>query len=281
MISKNLENLLKESILPSRLRILRALRDGEVNISDLQRTLKNNKDMPLSTIYRSINSLVDAGVLKKEEGVLSLTPIGYIIVDAVDCIDNLVYFEYLDLAADFLSSLPSELRFGIKYLGICEKVDITTFSSFSFQALESVRYGGKYIDRIVDKELYKVMIEKRLNGATEKVISPEEILMPKIETEIAALKELGLSKDKIREVWERVDIKVLKAPVQMGVLDRRIGAMMLIKGRLFSPFFVTTEKEAVRWMENVFEYYWDIAEPIGNYIEGGIEGIRKIILERV
>ncbi len=54
---------------------------------------------------------------------------------------------------------------------------------------------------------------------------------------------------------------------------------MLINGNFFSPFFIIEDRRAIRWLESVFNYYWDTAKPLEEYIEGGKEGLIKRILD--
>ncbi len=276
----DLERLLRETSLPSRIEIISLLKDDCINLSELPKRLKaNGVRVPVSTIYRAVNNLSSTGILDKRNGEISLTPTGLFFADAVDCMRRLMDFEYLELATDFLLSLPPELRFGVHHLSECEKVDFTETRKLSMEVLSSIEKGGVYIDRVVDPELFEVMIKRRLRGATEKVISAEEVIFQKIETEIEALRNVGLSREEIKAVEERVEVKVLTLPLQLGVIDRKVGIVMLIKGNYFTPFFVTYKKDAIRWLESVFNYYWDLAKPLDEYIEGGMEGMRRIILD--
>ncbi|MBO8183292.1 MAG: hypothetical protein H0Z28_10970 [Archaeoglobus sp.] len=239
---------------------------------------ENGLKLPTSTIYRAINNLQSAGILDKKSGEVALTPTGIFFADAVNCMRKLMNFEYIDFATDFLLSLPPELRFGIHYLSECEKVDFIKARELGISVLSTIQDGGVYIDRVVDPELFHIMIERRLDGATEKVISGEEVLFQKIDAEIAALKIANLSKDVVRKIESQVEIRVKTLPLQMGIIDRRIALIMLINGNRFSPFFVTEDRKAIRWLESVFSYYWDIAKPLDEYIEGGKEGFIERIL---
>jgi predicted transcriptional regulator len=260
--------------------IINMLRDDCLKLTDLRKKMRDNGiRIPISTVYRAINNLNSAGVIEKKNGEIFLTPAGIFFSDAINSLKRLMGFEYLELATDFLLSLPPELRFGIHHLSECEKVDFIRARELSTEVLSSIREGGIYIDRVVDPELFHLMIEKRLDGAVEKVISGEEVLFQKIEAEISALKMINLEKDVIREIEERVEVRVKTLPLQMGVIDRRIGVIMLIQGNHFSPFFVTKERGAIRWLESVFNYYWDIAKPLEDYIEGGKDGLIKRILD--
>jgi predicted transcriptional regulator len=278
----DLERLLRETSLPSRIEIISLLKEDCVTLSELHKRLKaNGVKVPVSTVYRAVNNLFSTGILDKKNGEVSLTPAGLFFADALNCMERLMNFEYLELATDFLLSLPPELRFGIHHLSECEKVDFTETRKLSINVLSSVREGGLYIDRVVDPDLFEVMIKRRLQGATEKVISAEDVVFQKIETEIEALKNAGLNKEEMRAVEEKVELKVLTPPLQMGIIDRKVGIVMLIKGNYFTPFFVTDKKDAIRWLESVFNYYWDLAKPLDEYIEGGMEGLRKMILSAV
>lgn len=260
--------------------IINMLRNDCLKLTDLRKKMRDNGiRIPISTVYRAINNLNSAGVIEKRNGEIFLTPAGIFFSDAISSLKRLLSFEYLELATDFLLSLPPELRFGIHHLSDCEKVDFIKARELSIEVLSSIREGGLYIDRVVDPELFYLMIEKRLNGAIEKVISAEEVIFQKIEAEISALRMINLEREVVREIEERIEVKVKTLPIQMGVIDRRIGIIMLIHGNHFSPFFVTKERRAVRWLESVFNYFWDIAKPLDDYIEGGREGLIRRILD--
>jgi predicted transcriptional regulator len=255
------------------------IKEYPLNLKDLQTRMKENGlDLPTSTVYRAINNLQAAGVIERRNGEISLTPRGIFFAEAVDCIKKLMDFEYIELATDFLLSLPSDLRFGVHHLSEFEKIDFMDLRTFCVNTLRGIRRWGIYIDRIADPELFHIMIERRLNGATEKVISAEDVIFQKIDAEIAALKIANLGKEEVRKIEELVEIRVKTLPIQMGVIDGEVGVIMLVQGKRFSPFFVTKNRRAIRWLENVFAYYWDTATPLEEYIEGGKEGyISKIV----
>jgi|Deesub1362A_J573_1020465.scaffolds.fasta_scaffold00893_6 predicted transcriptional regulator len=280
-MKKDIKDVIKDATLPNRLVIVKLLKDDVNRISELKRRLKEREQMPVSTVYRSVNSLAKAGLVTRDGDKVSLTSAGLLLADAVECLDSLINFDYINTAIDFLLSIPSDLRFGLKYLTECDVVDLTTMGNFTLEFIRSIRKGGLYIDRVVDKEIYKLMIQKRMNGVFERVISSEDTLYPRIETEIQALKELGLSKEEINKVWQNVDLRVMDLPIQMGIIDGKYGAIMLMKGDTFTPFFVSEKRDMVRWLENIFNYYWEVADTVDVYFDGGINGIRKKIVESV
>ncbi|AGK60342.1 hypothetical protein Asulf_00310 [Archaeoglobus sulfaticallidus PM70-1] len=279
-----LVSVLKEASLPKRIEMLEIIRDsGENGIehSKLNELVKNGLGLPPSTFYRSLNNMFSLGLIRKDDDKIYLTPIGTLLIDAIQCINDLLEFEYLDIASAFVLTIPPEMRFGVRYIKECKKVDITETSRLVYDLIAGVEKGGKYIDRIIDPDLYALMLKKRKECATEKVISSVDTVIPRLNAEIEAAKKTNFDRDTIEELEEKLEIKVLDLPLQLGVIDERIGVIMFLKDKYFTPIFITEDKKAVRWMDSVFDYYWDMAEPLDKYLEGGMEGWKRRVVEAV
>ncbi|MBO8183229.1 MAG: transcriptional repressor [Archaeoglobus sp.] len=281
----HVENLLKEVSLPYRLKIIECLKDGIedgkewIRLSELYKRLKaNGIEVPTSTVYRAVSNLSAAGIIDKKNGEVSLTPAGILLIDSVECMERLMGFEYLELATDFLLSLPPELRFGVHYLSKCEKVDPVEFGAKNIEFIEKTQEEGKFVTDIAEMDIFKAVIRSRLKGAHHRMVFSEESIQKKIKTLAKASKDLGLGKYEIECVQARVEYRILKVPVQMAVLDSDVGVLVL-GVKHFVPFFVTFEKNGIRWLDSIFDYYWDQAKPLGEVFEGGEKGFTKMILK--
>jgi len=189
---------------------------------------------------------------------------------------KLMDFEYLELASDFLLSLPPELRFGIHHLSECEKVDFTELRAKGLELIDAIKERGRFIGDFTDVEFIKAMIKSRLRGAVYSLIFSERVINEKISTILQAFKELRLRDEEIKISQSRVEYRVLDTPIQLGLMDRKLGIIILSRGVL-SPFFVLEEKRKILWLESVFEYYWDIAKPLTEYIEKGKGDLKEKI----
>jgi|Deesub1362A_J573_1020465.scaffolds.fasta_scaffold00680_1 predicted transcriptional regulator len=277
-MNSKINDLLNEASLTSRIEILKILRNGEYKLSDLHRELSSDGvKVPISTVSRALSNMVSSGILKRESGAFYLSPLGLIFIDAIESIEKSMNFEYLDLAYDFIVSLPVDLRFGIPYLTECDIIDnLGQLVKIMFEVIENVKIGGKYIDRVINNDIFKLMMEKNLQGCTEKVISSEDTLIPRLKAGREVINEMGLNLEQIEQIFEMVEIKVLDVPAQLGVIDGEIAIIMFLKENFTSPTFISRDRKVIDWMERVFDYYWSIAKPIEEYLPGGMRDMFQL-----
>jgi len=163
----------------------------------------------------------------------------------------------------------SELHKRLKANGV--KIPVSTV----YRAVNNLSAAG-----ILDKKDGEVSLTpagiSRLRGAVYSLIFSERVINEKISTILQAFKELRLRDEEIKISQSRVEYRVLDTPIQLGLMDRKLGIIILSRGVL-SPFFVLEEKRKILWLESVFEYYWDIAKPLTEYIEKGKGDLKEKI----
>ncbi len=256
---------LKELSLPNRLEILKLLREKPQNIAGIQRELESNgRCVPVSTVSRCVNILANNKVVKKsEDGIFSLTGLGYLIVDFISFFNEISpLYEYLWDADDFLRVLPREFKIGLPKLKRAE-VEPDPYAAIikGVEVIKRAKNYGKYIDRIISYEIYQVMLKKNLEGVSEKVISSRDTLKRRIETFLKVIEDENLSKEEVELVKSKVEIRVLDLPFQLGVIDGKYVFFQLLKEKSEVPVFLSNDGELVMWAERLFDYFWNIAEP--------------------
>ncbi|ADC66169.1 hypothetical protein Ferp_2032 [Ferroglobus placidus DSM 10642] len=132
-----------------------------------------------------------------------------------------------------------------------------------------MREYGLYIDRIINYDIYKLMVNLNLQGASEKVISSRDTLKDRLETIRQVLIDMDLSKKELKIVRDKIEIRVYDTPLLLGVLDGKLVYFQYY--HTYSPMFRSENKEVVDWCESVFYYFWKRASPVD--VKGMIDGL--------
>ncbi|RLI80066.1 hypothetical protein DRP05_01790 [Archaeoglobales archaeon] len=259
--------IIHELTVPPRIEILEVLRNKYLNLSLIYNELKNKElDVSLSTLSRHVRTLHKLGLIKKVGRKYTMSGTGMLLYDLIHQLDDICLWDEICESAEFISSIPNELRLGLSKLKSAEiERDIYTAVFKVFKAAENAKSWGKYIDRIIHLDIFKVMIQKNLDGVTKKVISSRDTVDRKVSMILSVIEDLKLDEDEMEVVKSKCEIRILDLPIQLGVVDGGIAFFQILKvyrcvPAYVAPVYISTDEECVKWANNLFEHFWQKAE---------------------
>ncbi len=250
--------LIKECLNPWRYQILLLLSKRKYKFSEMVKEL----NAPKSTISRALSRLEELEMVRKQGEVYEISSYGDLILATFEnLVESFEFEEEIKKAEEFLKMLPPYLKHGFPLvLRFSEKFEFLDGVIRGLEDLSRVREYGLYIDRIINYDIYKLMVNLNLQGASEKVISSRDTLRDRLETIRQVLVDMDLSKKEMRIVRDKIEIRVYDTPLLLGVLDGELVYFQYY--HTYSPMFRSENKEAVEWCENVFYYFWKRASPV-------------------
>ncbi|RLI85700.1 MAG: hypothetical protein DRO98_06565 [Archaeoglobales archaeon] len=261
-MEKRIQTILKKLSLQGRVEILESLAEGPMTPSELGKI--NN--MPLSTVSRCLKVLSDCCLVKKTGNKYELTGIGYLAADYFSNVEQILsLWEYICDAGEFVKILPMELKPGLAYL-CSAKIEPDPYAAV-LRAMEDIKKAknyGKYIDRIVSYEIFWIMAEKNLKkGVNDYVISPPSVANRKLEVCIQVFRDMNLTTEDLERIKGSTQIKLLDLPFQLGIIDGKVLYLQIFQGKKTeTPFFISRDRKCVEWGERLFDYFWELAEPL-------------------
>ncbi|AEA47443.1 hypothetical protein Arcve_1440 [Archaeoglobus veneficus SNP6] len=255
--------MMRELSLHGRIEILKHLMDGAMTLSELT---KKVGCLPTSTISRSLKILNDCCMVKKNGNKFELTGIGYLIADYLSNVEQILpLWEYICDAGEFMKILPTELKPGLVYLCDAEiEPDPYAAMMKAFEDIKKANRYGKYITKIVSYEINIYMIERNIKGVHDYVIFYPDLLEKNIKVTAQAVKDVigntDIPIDELRRLINS-DLKVLNLPFQLGIIDGKVIYLQMSQAEN-APFFISRDKKCVEWGEKIFDYFWEIAEPV-------------------
>jgi predicted transcriptional regulator len=221
--------------------------------------------MSISGLARCLNALMNLNLVgRTNDGRYYVTGLGILIFDIITKVDDIfTYWHELVDATEFMQILPTDLKLGLANLKKAEvEWDQYRIIQKAFDAAANARRWGKYIDRIVDYDIFRIMLRNNLKGVSEKVISSTDTLEKRVETFIQVIIDEGLTRDEIEYVKTKVELRVLDLPFQLGVIDGEIALFQILRLEKISPAYISRDKDFIDWANRVFDYFWNIAKPV-------------------
>ncbi len=260
-------DLIRECLNPWRYQVLVLLSKRRYRFSEIVSELK----APRSTISRALSKLEELGMVRRKGEIYEISVYGDLILSTFKSI--LEFFELGEetvKAEEFLRMIPPYLKYGFPIvIKSAEKYEFFDGVMRGLEDLSKVRNYGLYIDRIINYDIYKLMVNLNLQGASEKVISNRETIKERLETIKQVLIDMNLSEKELRIVREKIEIRVYDTPLLLGVLDGKVAYFQY--HHTYSPMFRSEDKEVVDWCEKVFYYFWKKAEPVD--VKGMIDSV--------
>lgn len=255
--------MMHELTIPIRIEILNVLKDRTLKLSSIYKELNEKRlNTPLSTVSRHIKALHELGLLRKSEGKYTISGTGMFLHDLIVQLDDIRVWDEIYNSNEFVALLPNELKLGLSTLKNAEtERDIYTAIFKAFEAVENAKSWGKYIDRIIHYDIFKIMILKNLEGVSEKVISSRDTLERRIEMVLKAIIDLNLDKIELEIVKSKCEIRVMDLPVQLGVIDGEVAFFQILKKNENTPVYISRDKKCIKWVNDLFDYFWQRAEP--------------------
>ncbi len=257
-------SLIRELGKSGRLEIIKSLRKSAKMVSELE-----VERMTSSTLSRTLSKLAEYDIIKKENGKCMLTGFGVAVEKLLTSIEGLFELRHdiIDLQ-EFLEMLPPGFIAGFHNLRNAEVISIEKALEIGVSSIANAKRQGLYIDKVISYSLYRLMAEKNLEGVEERVISNYETIMDRTSTLKKVLIDMDLKPEEYDLIAEKVQIRILDTPIQLGVIDG--SAALLQLNDTLDRFYYSRDKNFVRWCEYLFWYLWEKAE---------IVDIRKLVEE--
>ncbi len=277
-MNETLRSYLKELSLPGRIEILKLLGEKPMNVASIHNELESaGIHMPLSTVSRCMNSLAEYKIVKKDNGHYYLTGLGYLIVDMALTLDDILSLkECLQDADEFSKILPLELKIGLINLKKVEiEPDFLAAVAKGIKVNLNTKKWAKVIDRNVSYDLFEITIRNMLKGVHYRIISSSDSLQKRIEVSAKIIKDLNLSDEEIEILKRNGVIKVLDLPFQVFISDGKVAFLLIHTGQPEPLIFISDDIEFIKWSEKLFDYFWELAEPI-DFPSALDEALKKI-----
>ena len=274
-MNQNLRSILKELGLPNRFEIIRILSCQQANLSQIYNHVMNTgTKMSMSGVSRCVNSLVNLDLVDKtDDGRYDITGLGLLILDIVSKLDKIfIYKDDLVDAIEFMKIIPAEFKLGLANLTKAEvERDIYIAIKRAIDEISRAKMWCKYVCRIMECGIFRMLVRNYLRGVRDKMISSTDTLSDRLELLIKAIRLEGLSKDEIDAIKDKIEIRVLDLPFQLGIIDGRIAFFQILKPYKNTPAYISTDRDFVNWANSLFDYFWEIAKPVKIPFEKALE----------
>ena len=114
-----------------------------------------------------------------------------------------------------------------------------------------------------------------LKGVHYRIISSSDSLQKRIEVSAKIIKDLNLSDEEIEILKRNGVIKVLDLPFQVFISDGKVAFLLIHTGQPEPLIFISDDIEFIKWSEKLFDYFWELAEPI-DFPSALDEALKKI-----
>jgi predicted transcriptional regulator len=247
-----------------RLDILLELRRSNLNVTGLSQVL----DLTTQECSRHLSRLREVGLAKKDiEGFYSVTPYGELVLTQVTDLEFISkhreYFSYHSLAG-----IPSAF---VCRLGELVNSKYTSNIVEIFHRMETMlRQAEKYVWSLLDEynaNTYRWHVQAFQKGLEVRLIEREEWAPPqelrKIVTpeDIRIINRARASGTLKEKVLRHLDVSLLMSEGEVSAL-----CFPTARGRFDYLGFFTEDERAYGWCRDLYEYYWEKAEPRRRFI---------------
>lgn len=240
-----------------KLQIIERLRERSMSLKELAA----NNGLSISTVSRNVKWLCNRGILYKHKRKCKLTGFGVAVEKLLRVLVDIerIKEDIRDLP-DFIDFLPPEIIAGAHLLNRCRVMSVEEALNIGLSYLIRSEKYGLYIDKIIDYDIYKMMVLKNLEGVSERVISTRSTILDRTSTFRRALMDLDLSEKELDIVADKVQIRIYDTPIQLGVIDGKIGILQL--NDRIDRIYVSDDEDFIRWCEYFFWFLWRKSEPV-------------------
>uniref|UniRef100_A0A7C3YMZ0 ArsR family transcriptional regulator n=1 Tax=Geoglobus ahangari TaxID=113653 RepID=A0A7C3YMZ0_9EURY len=239
-----------------KLRIIEKLRECSMSLKELA----DWNGLSVPTVSRNIRWLCDQGIVCRHENKYQLTGFGVAIEKLLRALMDIKEFkEEIRELPGFIELLPPEILAGMHLLRKCKVMSVEDALNVGISHIINSKQYGLYVDKIIDYNIYKIMVLKNLEGVSEKIISTRDTIFSRTSTIRRVLMDMDLSEDELDIVAEKVQIRIYDTPIQLGVIDGKIGIIQL--NDRIDRIYVSNDKDFIRWCEYLFWFLWQRSEP--------------------
>ncbi len=249
-------DLLTELGKSKKLQIIEKLRERSMSLKELA----NYNGLSVSTVSRNIRWLCDWGIIYRHKNKCKLTGFGVTIEKLLRVLKDIEEFkEDIQDLPGFIDLLPPEIVAGMHLLRKCKVMNVEEALNVGLSHLINSKQYGLYVDKIIDYDIYKIMVLKNLEGVSERVISTRGTILNRTSTVRRVLMNMNLSEKDLDIVADKVQIRIYDTPIQLGVIDGKIGILQL--NDRIDRIYVSHDKDFIRWCEYIFWFLWQRSEP--------------------
>jgi len=262
---KDLVEALKAISSCNKLNILRCLVEGGMTHNELHRAL----GISSSTLSRSLKSLVNSGVVRKEGRYYYLTGMGHILTEYLCNLEEIAESFDVVNSSRFAVELPVELKPGIIRLKGSEVYEDPYDALLrAFEDFREMRSYGNFIDGVVVDELIRYVWLGCAEGAKVRSLVFERVLDRKVLAGATVLRRMCDRREDIEEILSalrtRLEVRVAEPPVQLAIIDGRVLYMQILPAddSYNSPVYVTRDRKCIKWANCVFEHFWERGDEV-------------------
>ncbi|WP_456478722.1 helix-turn-helix domain-containing protein [Geoglobus ahangari] len=249
------KDLIRELSQQGRIEILRNLRGSPRSPSELSKM----DGLTLSTASRALNRLSEFGVVERDDHRCRLTGFGVAIEKILSVIEHLYeYREDIMALQDFIAILPPGFVAGFHNLRKAKVMSLEEAFEVGVEKIASSKRYGLYIDKVISHDLYRVMAERNLAGVEERVISNHATIHGRANTFKKVLMDMDLTAEEYDTIASKVRVRVFDTPIQLGIIDGEFALLQL--NDTLDRFYVSDDRDFVRWCEYLFWYLWERSE---------------------
>ncbi|WP_456371265.1 ArsR family transcriptional regulator [Geoglobus sp.] len=247
--------LIRELSQQGRIEILRNLRDSSKSAAELSKM----DGLSPSTASRALSRLSEFGVVERDNGTCRLTGFGVAIEKLLSVVEHLYDFrEDIMAIPEFISILPPGFVAGFHNLRKARVVSLDEAFEIGVEKIANSKSYGLYVDKVISYDIYKLMAEKNLEGVEERVISNHATVFDRASTFRKVLTDMNLSAEEYDVIASRVQVRVFDTPIQMAIIDGEFAFLQLNDN--LDRFYVSEDRNFIRWCEFLFWYLWEISE---------------------
>lgn len=252
------KDLIRELSQQGRIEILRNLRDEPLPSSELAKL----DGLTPATTSRALSKLTEFGVVERDNGVCRLTGFGVAIEKLLSVVEHMYeYREDIMAIPEFISQLPPGFVAGFHNLRKARVMSLDEVLEIGVERIASSKKYGLYIDKVISYDVYKIMVERNLAGVEERVISNHATVFGRASTFRQVLMDMDLTAEEYDIIASKVEVRILDTPIQMGVIDGEFALLQL--NDTVDRFYVSEDRDFVRWCELLFWYLWERSEDAG------------------
>ena len=252
------KDLIRELSQQGRIEILRNLREKPLSPSELSRL----DGLTPATTSRALSKLTEFGVVERDNGTCRLTGFGVAIEKLLSVVEHLYdYREDIMAISEFISLLPPGFVAGFHNLRKAKVMSLDEAFELGVERIANSKKYGLYIDKVISYEVYRIMAERNLAGVEERVISNHATVFGRASTFREVLRDMNLTAEEYDIIASKVQVRIFDTPIQMGVIDGEFALLQL--NDTVDRFYVSEDRNFIRWCEYLFWYLWEISRDAG------------------
>jgi len=263
----NLEALVRELGLENRIFILKALEDGGKSVAEVRRELaRAGVKKPFSTVARCMRSLGDQRLLCQVGDEHHLTLKGRAVLRMLRGLErSLEGFEGVEavISSHPIDYLPDEALEGIHVLGAAEILN-NPFDVM-WETIKAVEEADREVlvvnTDIINREFGELAVRRCAMGLKLRAVVYSSTVQERIELLHEIIGEADVKGEALERLRENFLARAIERPAPNLIIADRLAAGISLPDQRASsqltPAFKSGDRGFVRWVEEVFNWYWE------------------------